>query len=232
MSDNLLEATMREGSGKGPSHRSRMKGMIPAVLYGKGQENLHIEVNPLKLEKIVHSKLGMNTLIRLQVAQKGEFNVLLKHYQAHAIKRNFTHADFYKVDAGQRIQVRVPIHLTGRAAGLKEGGILEQIARELTVSCLPTNIPESIDVDVTEMAIGVTLHLSDLKLPEGVIAVDKTNLSIVSIVAPREEAEPVAEVAQPAEPEVLTGAKDKEAGAEEGGVAKAPAEGKKAEPKK
>lgn len=204
MSDYSLTATVRKKCGKGPSYQARVKGLIPAVFYGKNLANLHLEVNPLELKKIIHSSRGLNTLIKLKVADQGDHDVLLKQYQAHAITRNFTHADFMHVDVNQAIEIKVLVRLVGRPIGIKEGGILDHIARELNVRCLPGKIPESIDVDVTALDIGDNLHLNDLKLPEGIVSAEKTNVTIAAVMAPKEEVVEVATTATSAEPEVLT----------------------------
>ncbi|MBX7149334.1 50S ribosomal protein L25/general stress protein Ctc [bacterium] len=206
MSQVTLNASVRDKTGGGASYQLRTKGFIPATYYGKGENNLNISVNPKELEKAISGDLGTNTLINLKVEGKGEYNVLLKDYQAHPIKRHFTHADFIKVDLTKKIRIAIPVHLTGRAVGVKEGGILEHVTREITVSCLPTAIPKEITVDITELKIGHNLHLSNLKLPEGVEAVAHSDLTIASVVAPREEEVVAAPVegaaAAPAEPEV------------------------------
>ena len=180
-----LQAQVRK-AGKGGSHALRREGKIPAVFYGKGQENLDLSVNPRELERAISSEMGMNTIIKLKVAEKGEYPVLLRDYQAHLIKRNFTHADFQYLDLSKKIHLSVRIHLTGRAAGVKEGGILEQVARELHVSCLPTSIPKEISVDISELKVNQNLHLSDIKLPAGVESDEKTDVTIAAVIMPKD----------------------------------------------
>lgn len=221
MEQIVLNAELRTKCGKGASHQLRVKGKIPAVFYGKGEENLHIVIDPAELEKVVAGKMGMNTLIQLKIADKGDYSVILRDYQADAIKRNFIHADLATVDLTKKIQIAVPIKLIGRPAGAKEGGILEQVTRELKVLCLPTNIPSTIDVDISGLNIGQNLHLEDIKLPEGVEPQERVNVTIASVFVPKEEEEaPVPGTLE--EPEVLTA--KKEEGEEEG---EAPAEGEK-----
>jgi len=200
-----MSATVREGKGKGVAHRLRENGKIPAIYYGKGEENFMLVVDPKSLEKAVSGDSGMNTLIKLKVEGKGDYNVLLRDYQAHAITRNFTHADFIHVDLNKKITVSVPVHLTGTPVGVKEGGVLQQATRELEVQVLPTHIPKEIVVDVTGLKIGHNVHLHDIKLPEGAEVVGELDVTIASVLATREE---VVEAATTlAEPEVLTAKK-------------------------
>lgn len=215
MQQVAIQAELRVKFGKGASHQIREQGKIPAEFYGKGQENIHLIIHPKELEKAISGELGTNTLIELQIKDKGTHPVLLKDYQAHSIKRHFTHADFIHVDLAKKIKVSVPIHLVGKAAGIKEGGIVEQVARELEVFCLPNNIPKEINADVTHLKIGQNLHLHEIKLPEGITPVSKLDTTIALVIMPKEEvvAEPQAVMA---EPEVTTA---KKVEGEEGAVA-------------
>ncbi len=223
MSQFELQVELRTKVGKGESHRLRREGKIPAIYYGKDQESVLLALNPNHLEKAVASKAGMNVLLSLKVAGKGDYNALIKDYQGDAITRAFKHVDFLHVDLNKKIKVNVPVHVTGSAIGVKEGGILQQTTRELEIWCSPTNIPQEITLDVTELKLGHNSHLHDLKLPEGVEVAVHLDVPIVSILIPREE-----EVAAPAagelkEPEVLTAKKEEGADA-----AAKPADGKDA----
>lgn len=202
-----LNAEFREKSGKGVARALRRMGKIPAVFYGKGAESLKLAVNPADLEKAVATEMGMNTLIKLKVAGKGDFDVLLSDYQAHSVRRNFLHADFKAIDLTKKLEISIPIHLVGRPEGVKEGGILEQVTRELAVFCLPINIPKQIDVDVSALKIGQNLHLDDIKLPQGVEPREKINATIAAVIAQREEEVVAAPAGPMAEPEVLTAKK-------------------------
>lgn len=221
-----LQAELRTKSGKGEAHRLRREKRIPAIYYGKGEENILLSVDPHILEKAVSGKGGMNALIKLKVNQKGDYNVLLRDYQAHPISRKFLHVDFVHVDLSKKIRVSIPVHLTGTPVGIKEGGILQHVTRELEVLCLPSGIPQEIPADVTHLKVGQNLHLHEIKLPEGVEAVGGTDATIAAVIAPREEELTPGVMA---EPEVLTAKKEEgEAGAgggEEKGKAAAP-EGK------
>ncbi len=198
-----LSASVRTLKGKGPAFRTRQAKMIPAIYYGKGKENIMISVDPKSLEKAISGDAGMNTMINLKVEGKGDFNVLLKDYQAHALTRVFTHADFMYIDLTKKITVSIPVHLTGIPQGVKDGGVLQQATREIEVLCLPTNIPKEITADVSELKVGQNLHMHDLKLPEGVEVDSELDVTIASVLATREEVVDATPGVM-AEPEVLT----------------------------
>ncbi len=206
-----LSANMRTRIGKGEAHKLRREAKIPAIYYGKDQESILLSVDPRQLEKAVSTPAGMNALIKLKVEGKGDYNVLLKDYQAHPISRVFIHADFLHVDLNKKLKVSVPVHITGNAAGVKEGGILQQVTRELEVMCLPINIPKEITVDVSHLKIGQNLHLHEVKLPQGIEPIGEVDLTIASVLAPRAEEELTPGVM--AEPEVLTAKKEEGEGA-------------------
>lgn len=224
MERQLLTATPREKSGKGVARQLRAKGAIPAVLYGQGQSATLLQVNLRDFTKVVSTGAGINVLFDLEVQGQGKIPVIVKDYQAEVIDRKFTHVDFFKIDLTKKVSVEVPIHLVGKAAGVKEGGILEHITRTLKVNCLPTAIPQFLEADVSNLNIGDSLHFHDMKLPQGVeVAPGGGDETIAAVVAPVEEvvATPETEVTQP---EVLTAKKPAE------GEGEAPAAG--AAPKK
>jgi len=214
-----LTATLREQTGKGPARRARAKGMIPANLYGQGSAAVNLSVDPLLLGKAIATAGGMNVLFNLKIEGRETVPVMVKEYQAHVLSRRFLHVDFLKVDLTKKITVQVPIHLVGKAPGVKEGGILEHMTRMVKVICLPTKIPEFIDVDVSALDIGDNIHAHDLKLPEGVEVPAGADFTIAAVVAPAEEKEatPATDVVQP---EVIGEKKP-----EEGAAAAAPAKG-------
>lgn len=222
-----LNVNLREANGKGAARKARARGVVPGIIYGKGFENINIEVNPKEMLQAISGASGMNTLMDINVPKHGVVTALLKDYQAHVITRDLTHLDFVKIDLTQKLSVSVPLHYVGKSEGVKEGGILEAIRRELEVKCLPTSIPEFIEVDVSHLKIGQSIHVNEVKFPEGVeLAHHDENYTLVSVVAPKEE-EVVAAPAEgaPAEPEVLTAKKPAE-GEAAAGDKKAP-EGKK-----
>lgn len=227
MPDNRLEASAREATGKGVARRLRAAGKIPAVLYGGGRAAVSLALDASALQKLLHaSDLGLNTLIDLSVAGHAELDgktVMVRELQRDPVRGRFVHADLYEVDLTQRIEVQVPIHVTGKAVGLDAGGIVDQALRELEVRCLPRAIPDEIVVDVSHLDIGDSLHVRDLVLPEGVELVSDPDLSVISVVTPIKEEELVAAVAPSADVPIV-GAEaapaEGEAPAAEGGEAK------------
>ena len=189
-----LEASKRE-AGKGKASSLRNKGLIPAVLYGKGVEPMTIAVNEKNLELAVRSEAGMNVLFDLNIEGASKVVSRIREYQADPIDRNFTHVDFQAIDLTQKMVVEVPIVLTGKSKGVKEGGVLVLDRRTLNVKCLPDHIPGKIEIDITEVVIGHSIHINDIKLPEGVECHHDVNFAIVSVVAPQKEEVAAAEAA-------------------------------------
>jgi large subunit ribosomal protein L25 len=208
--DHALSVEVREHTGKGMGRRLRATGRIPAILYGRGRESVPISLDPRLLEKLLAaSDAGMNTLIDLAVVGRSDLAgkvVLVKELQRHPVRGSLLHADLYEVDLTKTIEVSVPIHVVGTAAGVAlDGGILDQALRELEIECLPRAIPDQIDVDVSALKIGESIHVRELVLPEGVKLLSDPDLSVVSVVAPAAEIVPevaAAEVAPEVEGEV------------------------------
>jgi len=190
---NVLTAELREGKGKGPARRLRVKGLIPAVAYGKKGEPSHLAVDPELLMEAIDTPRKFNTLLTLKVAGAEKF-VLFKDYQVDPVTRRLLHADFLEVALDVPVKVEVPVNIVGKAAGTLEGGILSVSAHDITVQALPTKIPDKIDVDVTELKIGSSIHIADLKAPEGCAFKFSTNY-VVAFVAIPEKEEVVAVVA-------------------------------------
>ncbi len=201
-------------TGKGVSKKLRFDGQIPAVLYGRSVDPISIVVNRKEIEAAVKGSQGTNILIDLSIKGGDSGLARIRDYQADPFKRDFLHLDFQAISISDKIEVEVPIEITGKSIGVKEGGVLEQMRRTLLVRALPDRIPASIALDITELAIGDSVHADEIKLPEGVEYPHKMNYAIVAVVPPTkvEEATPVA-AAVPAE-----------------GAAAAPAEGAAAAP--
>lgn len=202
--DATLEVELREQTGKGAARKLRAAGRIPAVLYGRGKPTVSITLDPVSLEKaLLRSESGMNTLFDLKArgdGQMGKRVVMVKDLQRDPVSGFYVHADLYEVDLTRTVEVEIPIHVVGRARGVEfEGGILDQQLRELTVECLPRDIPDEVEVDVSELGIGDSLHVGDLRLPEGVSLREDPDVSVVSVVAPTKEEEPPTEEALAAE---------------------------------
>lgn len=187
--------------GKGMSRRARLAGRVPAILYGKSVKPLAISVDRCQLEAAVKTKSGMNVMIDLSVAGGDSGLALIRDYQADPFKRFFTHVDFQAITLKDKLDVEVPIMLTGTAVGVKEGGVVEQLRRSIHIRALPTSIPDKIEVDITGLMIGDSIHSNDMKLPEGVEFAHATNYTIVTIVPPAKE-----EVAVPVGEAVVAGA--------------------------
>lgn len=184
-----LEMTvkLRDNTGKGVARKLRSNGLIPAIFYGHKTEPISLSLNPVDLKKILSSGSGRNTLITLKFEGKKERVALLKDLQVSPLKREYLHADLYEVQMDEKITARIPIHFTGKAVGVKEGGIEQHIRREFDIRCLPGSLVDFIEVDVTNLAIGDSIHVRDVKLPEGIEVLDPGADTIVSIVAPTAE---------------------------------------------
>jgi large subunit ribosomal protein L25 len=219
--DAILEAVKREGRGKNEANRLRASGRIPAVLYGtrrdgKNPQSVAVAVDPKAVLRILHSESGANTLINLKF-DGSESRVMVKEYQLDPVSHSLLHADFYQLAMDKAIVVPVPIRILGEAKGVKlQGGIVDFVTREIEVECLPTDIPEHIDVDVSELALHEAIRVRDLPQGPKWKAVTEGDAMIVHVVTIKAEAEPapaeaVAAVAAPVEPEVIKkGKTDKE----------------------
>ncbi len=231
--DSTLEAVKRNTFGDNEAGRTRRAGKIPAVLYGgDSKEAVSLSVDPKALSKILHSKSGVNTLISLKLDGAGATRVLVKDYQIEPVSHRLIHADFYKVAMDKALTLTVPVHLVGEAKGVKaQGGVVEFVNREIEIEVLPADIPEHIDIDITELMLHQGVRVRDIAGDNKWKAVTAADLLIVHVVMPKVE-EVVTPVAgattAAAEPEVAKkGKKDEVADAA------APAKGaEKAEKKK
>ena len=193
MEQRELEVFLRTGKGKGAASRLRREGKIPAILYGRSMGTYSLALNPGDLKRILTSGARENTLIGLKISGEGSEKignkvVMLKELQVHPTQRNYLHADFYAIAMDEKIEVEVPIHLTGKAEGVKTGGILEQPRREVRVRCLPSYIPEFIEADVSALKIGDSLHVKDLTVTERFEIMAETNFTVASVTPPISEA--------------------------------------------
>lgn len=218
MSETQLVAESRQATGKGSARKIRASGRVPAVVYGRGREPMPITTDPRNLERILHkSDAGRNTLIDLVVegASKGDATVVLvKDLQVDPVQGSLLHVDFNVVDLDEKVTVEVPVHLIGIPVGVSQGeGILDHTLREIEIECLPRNIPDSIEIDVSRLEIDDSVHVRDLTAPEGTEIVSDESLSVVSVVAPRA----IEEEVTPAEGEEAAAAEEgAEAPGEEG----------------
>lgn len=195
MAENALVAETRDGTGKGIARRLRQAGRIPAVIYGRTHATQSITVSPDALQKLLRGDAGMNTLIDLSLLGKTT-TVLVKGLERDPVRGRYLHADFYVVDLTQRVIVSVRVHLVGKAAGTDMGGILDHPLRELLIECLPREIPQSIEVDVTALNVNDSIHVSDLRLAPGLVIKTDGALAVASVVLPAAEEVAPAAVAE------------------------------------
>jgi large subunit ribosomal protein L25 len=196
---NTLAARVRDGAGKGSARRLRSQGLVPAIVYGRHLETpVHIAVDPIEVKKAIATPHRLNTLLSLKLDGQPERLVLLKDYQQDPLSREMLHADFIDVRENEQIKVNVPLVLTGRPVGVTEGGILSQSRRDLEVYALPAAIPEKIEADVSHLKIAQSLHINEVKLPEGVRVKSHVNFTVAVVSVPeKEEVAPVAAAATP-----------------------------------
>jgi large subunit ribosomal protein L25 len=222
---NLLEAQPRESGNKNDARRVRQGGKIPGVVYGAGKDSLPVVVDPRHVLRILHSVTGHNTIFDLTLHGGEKTKAMIVDWQYEPIKGSLMHIDLKRIAMDKVLKVNVPIVLKGEAAGVKQdGGILEQILREVEVECLPADIPSHIDADVSELVFGKVLRVSDLPKMEKVKFVTDENQPVAHVTSVKEEvvATPDATAADaaaaPAEPEVIKKGKQEtdEEGAEAG----------------
>lgn len=207
---DIVNAVPREGKfNKNAARRVRAKGKVPAVVYGAAQPALAVEVDPRQIQKILHSESGYNSIFDLDVSGS-KAKVMIVDWQYEPIKGQLIHIDFKRIALDKPVRVEVPIQLTGVPVGVKtQGGILDQMLREVELECLPGDIPGHIDLDVSELAFGTVLRVSDLPHAGKLRFITPEDTPVAHITAVKEEAAPAPEAeaaavaAAPAEPEVV-----------------------------
>src|SRR3954471_4585142 len=229
---NVLEAQARDAGTKNDARRVRREGKVPAIVYGAGKDATPVSVDPRQVSRILHSATGHNTVFDLAV--DGErTKAMIVDWQYEPIKGSLLHIDVKRIAMDQKLKVNVPIELVGEPAGVKQqGGILGQIAREVEVECLPGDIPNAIDLDVSELVFGTVLRISDLPKSDKLKFLTDADQPVAHVISIKEEEAPAADAvageaaAAPAEPEVIKkGKQETEEGAAE------PAKAEKAEKK-
>ena len=211
ISQEVVAATPREGKfNKNAARRVRMKGRIPAVVYGAAEPAVAIEVDPKQIQKILHSDAGHNSIFDLEITgSTAKTKAMIVDWQYEPIKGTLMHIDLKRIALDKRMRVEVPIQLVGTAVGVKtQGGILDQVLREVEIECLPGDIPSHIDLDVTQMSIGDVLRVSDLPHSDKIEFISDEGATVAHVVAIKEEVAPAADeaaaaAAAPAEPEVV-----------------------------
>ena len=175
----VLSGKIREKTGKVATKEVRRNGEIPAVLYGL-KDNLSFSVCADNLKDILTAK-GQNALIDLNLEGNKKRKVIIKEFQSHPLKERWVHVDFLEVDVAKPVKVNVDVHLIGKSAGEKMGGLVHQVLKSIHVECLPADIPQSVDLDVTAVELGQVLHVSDLSIPDKVKILHEPNEAIVSV---------------------------------------------------
>lgn len=199
MQQILMKIEARTSTGKGISRKLRAAGRIPGVVYGRGMEPVPVSVEPKALAAAIAGEGGMNNLITLQGGGSlDQTVVIVADMQIDPLKGKTEHVDLHRVNMNEKVRVNVPVVLKGTAAGVKEGGLLDVDNRTLHMECLPGQIPESIEIDVTDMKIGQTIHVQDLVLPAGVKCLENPQTPVVGVLgrAKQEEAEEEAPAAE------------------------------------
>jgi large subunit ribosomal protein L25 len=227
-----IQATKRDTIGKGAARRTRTNGMVPAVVYSGGKAAEAVSVEPRGLTKAIQGPLGRNTLLTLALPG-GKRTVLLKELQIHPVARDLTHADFLEVDPNVPVRVKVPLTLTGKNKNLAPGAVVEQVTRTALVWAKPNAVPERVEVDISNLDMGSSIHVQDLKLPEGMKLATNRNETVVTVSVVKEEkaqqvtatadaaAAPGAPAAAGAAPAAAAAGKDGKAAAPAAGAAAA-----------
>jgi large subunit ribosomal protein L25 len=216
MASAQLSAKARDNGGKGVARKLRSEGRIPAVVYGHGRDPQALSIATRELERLLDHISAESTVIDLDIDGRGS-RTLIREIQRHPFKRQILHVDFQELVAGEKITVNIPVIpviLVGVPDGVRmDGGVLDQVMREIEVEVDPSNIPNHIDVDVTKLTIGTSIHVGDITLPEGVESMAEDDATICVVSAPRaavEETAAEAEADAVAEPEVIRAKKPEE----------------------
>jgi len=202
----MLKADKRAETGKGGARSLRRQDILPAVMYGVGK-TIPIKLNRKEIQKLIYSGGGEHALITLELNEGGskisEHPVLIKDYQREPVSEELLHVDFIEVSLKEKIKVTIPVVIIKEPAGIKMGGIMQHRVREIEVECLPTQIPDKIEIDAGLVEIGHSLHVSDIPAVEGIKIVTDPSEVILSVTAPKEEVVAAPVEAEVAEPEVL-----------------------------
>ncbi len=213
--DITIAAEPRDSRGKNAARRLRVQQTIPAVVYGTGNEPVAVSVSPKEISGILRSASGHNTIFNVDIKGKEKTPVMLVDWQNDPVKGNLLHVDMMRIDLTKRLTAKVPVHTHGEPKGVKtQGGIYQLVSREIEIECLPEEIPESYNVDVTEMLIGSAVRAGDIPLAGSATLISPADLIISHVIAVRGAAEEGAEAAATAEPEVIKKGKKEEEGKE------------------
>jgi large subunit ribosomal protein L25 len=190
-----LNVQRRDGTGKGAARKLRSGGRVPGVVYGRDAETFAVSVDAKEAEYLFHAITVENTIVELKVeGDKQSFPTLVREIQVHPARPALVHVDFYRIQKGVKVDVEIPVHLEGIPQGVKlSGGMLQQVIHELPVRVLPSDIPDSVAIDVTGLDIGDAIHVSDLDLGEGVEILIDLDHTVATVMAPRAIVEEEAE---------------------------------------
>ena len=213
-----IKAKVRDGRGKNDARRTRREGLVPITIYGGGAETVAAAASLSALAAVLRSEAGRNTIFTLDVEGVGASEVMFHERQIDPVRGRLVHADFQRLVKGQKIEVTVPLHLVGEPVGVREEqGVLEQIMRELEIRCQPREIPDSIDVDVSNLGVHDVVHVSDIPVGDNIEILNDADAVVATVGIVREEpvAAPAVEEEGAAEPEVIAKGKKEEEGEEE-----------------
>lgn len=185
-----LKATIRKSVGNGPARALRREGIMPAVLYGPKTEPLALSVATADVEQAVKKSRGGQVLVNLAIADgpQGSRTVMIKELQRRPVSGNYLHVDFYEIDMNRKIKVKVPVTTTGSAVGIERGGLLQLIRHELEIFCLPLQIPEVIELDISDLDIGESIHVEEIPVAPGIEIPSEVNFTVATILSPKVEA--------------------------------------------
>lgn len=189
-----LNATIRKTKGNGPARSLRREGRFPGVLYGPGTQPVMLSLNVRDFEHVVQKGNIRRTIFSLSIQNGSTVTkpAVIKELQTHPVSGQFLHVDFYEIDMNRKLRVMVPVVPKGKTKGEEFGGMLQIIEREIAVFCLPQEIPDSLEIDVSELGVGDALHVKDIALPGGVELPPGENYTVVTVISPKAEAAPVA----------------------------------------
>jgi large subunit ribosomal protein L25 len=214
--DTVVAAEPRSSRGKNEARRTRVAGKIPAIVYGAFKDPQAVSVNPKDILKIIRGKSGHNAIFDVEIAGVERTPVIVADEQYDPVKDTLIHIDLKRIDLTRKLRVSIPVHTHGEAKGVKQqGGVLDQVTRSIEIECIPDDIPNQFDVDVTELMIGNNIRVSDLKVADGIRVLTPPEAVIAHVVGIKEEAAavPAEGAAAAAEPEVAKKGKKEEEGA-------------------
>ena len=212
-----LKANIRNSVGKGQARALRRAERIPAVLYGPGTEPVLLSIEINDLEKALKKSTASQALLNLTIlnGESTSRTAMIKELQIHPVSRNYQHIDFYEISMDRKIRVKIPVVAKGKSRGVEEGGILQIIRRELEILCLPTEIPETIELDITELDIGDSIHVNEIPFEGDIEIPADVNFTVITVLSPKAEVEEVEEEGEEEGEEAVEGEETPEAKTQE-----------------